>query len=139
MRISPSGFLAALLLLATPLLPARAAAADHSPRFCEDLAILNRVSAKFQYQVTHVPHLPDVRIVDFHDIRQTRLIPYSEETPIARRYCGATALLSDGRKRPVWYLIEHGMGFVGLGDNVEFCVSGFDRWRVYNGRCRVLR
>ena len=31
------------------------------------------------------------------------------------------------------------MGFVGIGDNVEFCVSGFDRWMVYNGRCRVLR
>jgi hypothetical protein len=31
------------------------------------------------------------------------------------------------------------MGFAGMGDNVEFCVSGFDRWYVYNGRCRVLR
>ena len=28
--------------------------------------------------------------------------------------------------------------FASIGDNVEFCVSGFDRWMVYNGRCRVL-
>ena len=35
--------------------------------------------------------------------------------------------------------IEEGMGFASIGDNVEFCVSGFDRWMVYNGRCRVLR
>jgi hypothetical protein len=25
------------------------------------------------------------------------------------------------------------------GSNVEFCVSGFDRWMDYNGVCRVLR
>ena len=31
------------------------------------------------------------------------------------------------------------MGFASIGDNVEFCVAGFDRWMVYNGRCRVLR
>ena len=48
-------------------------------------------------------------------------------------------LLSDGRKRSLWYLIEYGMGLASIGDNVEFCVSGFDRWLVYNGGCRVLR
>jgi hypothetical protein len=85
-----------------------------------------------------VPHLPDVDIVEFRKIHQHRYYPYAEDSPIARRYCGATAVLSDGRKRDVWYLIEDGMGFVGIGDNVEFCVSGFDRWMVYNGRCRVL-
>jgi hypothetical protein len=36
-------------------------------------------------------------------------------------------------------LIEGRMGFAGIGENVEFCVSGFDRWLVYNGRCRVLQ
>jgi capsid protein len=46
---------------------------------------------------------------------------------------------SDGADRDIWYLIEEGMGFASIGDNVEFCVSGFDRWYVYNGRCRVLR
>ena len=60
-------------------------------------------------------------------------------SPIGRRYCGAKVLLSDGQDRDIWYLIEEGQGFVGIGDNVEFCVSGFDRWYVYNGRCRILR
>jgi capsid protein len=58
---------------------------------------------------------------------------------IGRRYCGATVVLSDGSKRDLWYLIESRMGFVAANQNVEFCVSGFDRWFVYNGRCRVLR
>ena len=72
------------------------------------------------------------------------------DRPIARRYCGATVELSDGRRRDIWYLIEERMGFATLldgfhlanetrGSNVEFCVAGFDRWMVYNGACRVLR
>ena len=58
---------------------------------------------------------------------------------IARRYCGGTANMSDGQQRTIWYLIEDGMGLAGMGDNVEFCISGLDRWLVYNGSCRVLR
>ncbi len=86
-----------------------------------------------------MPHLPDVDIVEFRKIHQHRYIPFGEQRPIARRYCGATAELSDGKRRTIWYLIEDRMGFAGVGDGVEFCVSGFDRWFVYNGRCRVVR
>lgn len=109
-------------------------------RFCDDAGVLGRIADKFHYQVTHVPNLPDVRIVDFKRIHQNRNSVASEDWPIGRRYCGAKVTLSDGRDRDVWYLIEAGMGLAGIaGDNVEFCVSGFDRWYVYNGRCRVLR
>ncbi len=32
------------------------------------------------------------------------------------------------------------MGFAGIfGDSVEFCLSGLDRWNVYDSYCRVLR
>ena len=105
---------------------------------CADAGILGRISEKFRYQVRHVPNLPDVEISEFHRIHEHRYLPQREDRPIGRRYCGATALLSDGRQRSVWYLIEEGMGIIGIGNNVEFCVSGFDRWYVYNGRCRVL-
>ena len=69
----------------------------------------------------------------------TAICRRSDNWPIGRRYCGATVALSDGHDRDIWYLIEEGQGFASIGDNVEFCVSGFDRWMVYNGRCRVLR
>lgn len=108
-------------------------------RACDDAGILSRIVLKFRHQVTHVPNLPDVDIVEFRKVHEHRNYVASEKWPIPRRYCGATADLSDGRSREVWYLIEGGMGFASLGDNVEFCVSGFDRWYVYNGRCRVLR
>ncbi|MCC6203971.1 MAG: hypothetical protein IT533_03200 [Hyphomicrobiales bacterium] len=131
--------LIAAALLGTIMAGATAAnAGDRIPRECEDSGILSRISAKFRHQVRNVPNLPDVSIEEFRRIHQHRYLPYAEDHPIARRYCGATALLSDGRKKDVWYLIEDGMGLAGIGQNVEFCVAGFDRWMVYNGRCRVL-
>lgn len=126
--------LAALLLAATP-----AFAGERVARECDDPGILSRIRSKFDHQVRHVPHLPGVAITDFRRIHQHRYLPAREKWPIARRYCGATAQLSDGRERYVWFLIENPMGYAGIGNNVEFCVTGFDRWYVYSGRCRVLR
>ena len=107
---------------------------------CADPWVLSRITDRFRHQVRHVPHLPDVAIIDFRRIRERRYLPaLGEKRPIARLYCGATVALSDGRERSIWYLVESGQGFASIGDNVEFCVSGFDRWMVYNGHCRVLR
>lgn len=109
-------------------------------RSCDDGAVLKRIISRFRHQVTHVPNLPDVHIVEFRRIHERRNKAATENWPIPRRYCGAKASMSDGRERDIWYLIEGGMGFATIGgDNVEFCVQGFDRWFVYNGRCRVVR
>ncbi len=126
-------------------LPSVSRAADlgaqvrENDELCGKPAYLNKISARFDYQVMHVPNLPQVSILDFRNVREDRYIPDSEDWPIARRYCTADVVLSDGNTRDLWYLVEGRMGFVGLGENVEFCVAGFDRWFVYNGRCRVLR
>jgi len=109
------------------------------PGACADRRVLGSISERFSYQVRNVPNLPAVAIVDFFGIGQTRYLPKREKWPVERRYCHAQVSLSDGRSRSVWYLIEHPMGFAGIGSKVEFCVSGFDRWHVYNGNCRVLR
>jgi capsid protein len=106
---------------------------------CAEGWVLGRITRNFAYQVRHVPNLPNVAITDFHNIHEHRYLPAQEDRPIGRRYCGATVVLSDGGSRDIWYLIEEGQGFASIGNNVEFCVSGFDRWYVYNGRCRVLR
>lgn len=107
---------------------------------CADSWVLARISSRFRHQVRHVPHLPDVAITDFQRIHQRRFIPEAGlERPIARRYCDATVLLSDGSQRTMWYFIESHMGYAGMGQGVEFCVAGFDRWNVYNSRCRVAR
>lgn len=106
---------------------------------CAERWVLNRITRNFAHQVRNVPNLPNVAITDFHGIHEHRYLPSQEDRPIGRRYCGATVVLSDGGSRDIWYLIEEGQGYASIGNNVEFCVSGFDRWYVYNGRCRVLR
>jgi capsid protein len=107
---------------------------------CRNGEVLRAVASGFSHQVRHVPHLPDVAIRDFQNIGVQRYEPQSEDRPIARLYCRADAMLSDGHVRRIWYLIEEGVGFASIGDNVEFCVEGFDRWYVYNSPwCRVLR
>lgn len=135
--------LSAIVALATQAVGA-AEAADmvrdyDNPGVCAEQRYLGKITNRFRHQVTHVPNLPDVDIVNFHDIHQHRYTGATEQWPIGRRYCGATVALSDGRSRSIWYLIEEGMGFASMGNNVEFCVAGFDRWNVYNGSCRVLR
>ncbi|GAB1581667.1 phage portal protein [Phyllobacterium phragmitis] len=106
---------------------------------CGDQRVLKTIVSRFSHQVTHVPNLPMVEISAFSDVHQKRFEPAQRPSEITRHYCGATAVLSDGEQRPVWYLVEEGQGFASIGDNVEFCVSGFDRWNVYDSGCRVLR
>lgn len=122
--------------------PARAAdfiVSAENPGACGEARVLRKIDRRFRYQVTHVPNLPNVEIVDFRRIHEHRYLPAGEDSSISRRYCGATVALSDGHDREIWYMIEEGQGYASIGDNVEFCVSGFDRWMVYNGACRVLR
>lgn len=127
-------------------LPLQVQAADlyigrsaEAPSACEIPKVLSRITKRFRHQVTHVPHLPDVSIVAYHNVHEHRYLPAREFRPIGRRYCMATAEFESGERRSVWYMIEEGMGFASIGDGVEFCVSGFDRWNVYNSGCRVLR
>ena len=105
---------------------------------CSDTRVLAKISHRFRHQVRNVPGLPNVEIVNYARLGQSRYKPSDDRHPIARRYCRGSVDLSDGRRRSMWYLIESRMGFVGIGSNVEFCISGFDRWHVYGGRCRVL-
>lgn len=143
-RMAGAIFGAAVMLLpgVSPMPPAHSADlildyADPGP--CSDDRFLRTIVKRFRHQVTHVPNLPNVDILQFYRIHERRYLPEQKRWPIGRRYCGATVALTDGRERPIWYLIEEGMGLASIGDNVEFCVSGFDRWYVYNGDCRVLR
>lgn len=132
--------LLAIASLATP-----AAAADmimvrvDEPGICGHSAVLGKITSRFRHQVTHVPNLPLVDIDGFHRIRESRYLPQRHNRPVERRYCHARVALSDGRSRDIYYLIERPMGFAGIGSNVTFCVSGFDRWYVNGGRCRSVR
>lgn len=112
--------------------------ASDAARACDDANILNVISNRFQNQSSAV-NGAGLRIDAFARVHEHRYDEKTELKHFARRACGATATLSNGLTREVWYLIESDAGLVGLGNTVEFCVSGFDRWNVYNASCRVLR
>jgi hypothetical protein len=112
---------------------------DREALTCDDEKVLNRITSKFRTQAREVHHDKMLAIESYDDVHQHRYLEEREFRPIARRYCGAVVNLNDGRRRTIWYLVERGVGFASVGDNVEFCISGFDRWNVYNNGCRVLR
>ncbi|WP_306118653.1 MULTISPECIES: hypothetical protein [unclassified Roseitalea] len=107
---------------------------------CTDRKMLANIVDDFRHQAINMLHRPELGIADIIGIRQTRLIaPGTDLAPVPRRYCAATAMLTTGEHRAIWYLIEGGAGFASIGSKVEFCVAGFDRWNVYNADCRLLR
>lgn len=65
--------------------------------------------------------------------------PYAEPGLIKRDYCMADAVMTNGDIRTVYYAIEHGVGFAGIGRYVDFCVLGLDPWHVHDGSCRTVR
>ena len=63
-------------------------------------------------------------------------------SPLARRYCRASAETQEGarrRHRKLYYMIEEYQAFAGIGWNVEVCVAGRDRWYVHDAWCRTVR
>ena len=102
--------------------------------------VLSAVNYKFYHEVRHVPDLPVVRIKGMANIVQTREEPAATKLNISRQFCQATAIMNDGNSYPVYYMVEFGQGFTGIGGfNVEFCVEGFDKWRIQDGNCRAVR
>ena len=140
--------LTAALLLA-PATMARAADliapgpyADAGPdSFCARDGYLRSIERRFGIQARQVHGQPDLSITGIYNIRENRFLPKVEDVrAVDRLYCKATATMSDGHDRTLWYLVEYNEGFAGMfGDNVEFCLSGLDRWNVYDSYCRVLR
>jgi hypothetical protein len=65
--------------------------------------------------------------------------PYAEPGLVKRDYCVADSVMTDGTAWPVYYVVEHGLGFVGLGSDIDFCVPGLDPWHIHDGDCRTVR
>lgn len=79
-----------------------------------------------------------LRIAGIEGIHETAFRPWSSNT-IARRFCSATVLMSDGVARPMHYLIAENLGPIGVGFGVEWCVVGLDRNLAYAPACRAVR
>lgn len=105
---------------------------------CDNPRVESKIKNRFRRHTDRYVLERGLVIEEFVRIRQARY-DIGNPSPLARRYCQAQALFNDDRSRRVYYFVEEQAGFVGIKWNVEFCVSGLDPWRVYDGRCRVAR
>ena len=102
---------------------------------CE--AALGKIAARFSEKESQFWN-SSLQILDFERVRETAFMPWAAGT-IPRRYCTATAVISDGRKHQVNYSIGEDTGMIGASWGVEWCVVGLDRNWAYNPRCKMAR
>jgi len=79
-----------------------------------------------------------LEIVGYERVRETAFRPWAKGT-IPRRFCTATALVSDGTRHRVDYWIGEDTGFAGATWGVTFCLVGLDRNWAYNPNCKMAR
>ncbi|HXV30208.1 MAG TPA: hypothetical protein VD840_07745 [Sinorhizobium sp.] len=105
---------------------------------CGNASVLGFITRRFDYKAANYLHA-SIAIAEIRDMSQNRFEPRDETHLVEREYCYATAVTTDGERRPMWYLIERPWGFAGVGSNVEFCIGGLDPWYVYGAHCASLR
>jgi hypothetical protein len=79
-----------------------------------------------------------LQITGYDRVHEIAFRPWQSDN-IPRRYCAATAMISDGKPRPVYFSIIEDGGFASFGNGVEFCVVGLDRNWAYNPACKAAR
>jgi len=104
---------------------------------CEEPGALGKIQARFAEKEGRF-WSSDLQIVGFEKVREIAFRPWAEGT-IPRRFCTATALVSDGVKRQVNYSIGEDTGLLGVTWGVEWCVVGLDRNWAYNPACKMAR
>jgi hypothetical protein len=77
-----------------------------------------------------------LQIVSYEYVREIAFQPWAAQN-IPRRYCTATARISDGSKRTVRYSIGEDTGMIGASWGVTWCVVGLDRNWAYAPHCRM--
>ncbi len=104
---------------------------------CEEPWPLERIQSRFAEKEGRFWE-SGLQIVGFEKVREIAFRPWVADA-IPRRFCSATALVSDGKKRPIYYSIIEDAGIIGASWGVEWCVVGLDRNWAYNPSCRMAR
>jgi hypothetical protein len=110
---------------------------DRVVPLCEEPGPLNMIARRFAEKERRFWNSA-LEIVGFEGVRETRFHPWHSET-IPRRFCRATVLVNDGRKRPLLYWIGEDTGIIGATYGVEWCVVGLDRNWAYSPGCKMAQ
>ena len=104
---------------------------------CDDPHILGRIQGVFR-TTQNAYWKEDLQITDLDRVREISLRGNGTEY-IPKRYCIARGHFSNNSLHTVIYDIEEGMGIIGFGDGVEYCVIGLDREFAFSPACSSLR
>lgn len=104
---------------------------------CEDPGVLSRISDRFAQKESGYWN-STLQVTGYDRIREIGFRANGLDY-IPRRYCVARALVNDLRERTVIYDIQEGLGMIGWGYGVEWCVVGLDRNLAYAPACSALR
>jgi len=103
---------------------------------CDAPGVVSSVVNKFQ-RANRRTFGWGVEITQVTNIYETPEV-IENDSLIGRRFCRATAIMTDGRNEQVAYLIETKQGFGSLTWRVESCLPSYDPWHVYGAWCRSI-
>ncbi|MDJ1159274.1 hypothetical protein QNA08_13620 [Chelatococcus sp. SYSU_G07232] len=104
---------------------------------CDDPAVLSHIASNFASKEANYWR-SSLRIDSFVKVRPLAWRPWGADY-IPRQFCSALALVSDGHERPVHYSMREDLGPIGIGWNVQWCVTGLDRNWAYAPWCKEAR
>lgn len=123
---------------ARPLTPAeqRYGAFSGAVPACDDPAVLARIQSRFR-QKERKYWASSAEIVAFEKVRETGFRSWGIDH-IPRRHCEAWVYLNE-RPKPhgVVYTVGEGLGIIGWGFGVEWCVQGYDRNLAFAPGCKA--
>lgn len=104
---------------------------------CDEPRVLEKIVKKWAWAEANLLHT-GLHVEHIDRVHQHAVQPGSPGF-IVRRFCGATATMTDGRNSEVVFLIEANQGFASHGYNVDSCFPRYDPLRVHGQWCKSLR
>jgi len=102
---------------------------------CDDPVVLATIQRKFVSRESDY-WTSSLAIESFSDVRETGFRSRGLSF-VPKRFCKGRVALNDGAQRAVVYEIGEGLGFIGVGYGVEWCVDGLDRNHAFAPNCRA--
>jgi hypothetical protein len=104
---------------------------------CDDPSVLGEIASNFATRENRFWNSP-LRIVGFERVQQVAWRPWGLDF-IPRRFCSGVVLVSDGHKRRIDYSVREDLGFIGVGFETQWCITGLDRNYAFAPRCKQAR
>ncbi|MCA3594707.1 MAG: hypothetical protein ING72_11595 [Methylobacterium sp.] len=103
---------------------------------CESSSVLASIQSRFASTERRFWN-SNAEIIGFERIQQTGLRQHGIDL-IPRRTCEAVAVMGDRKRLKLHYAIIEAYGFAGYGNQVTFCLAGYDRNLTNGGDCSRL-